>query len=231
VTTLSGKKINFSLFSSKYHVELNPSELGIYDKTIMQETIKDLAQTPLVTFCPVRFKTIILLESEFLSKDAQNALRRTLEKFYANIRVILLTNSLERITCAMKSRFLKLKISDVMNNIDDMEIEPSLNMNVKNVSKEICSNLKMAFLKRELDSMKANRQVLYRILDRCISPSALVYAIVEEMFEDPTIPKELHSTILELASKYENRICLGPKMIYHMEAFLSSIYLLFSNHQ
>lgn len=221
------------MFSSKYHVELNPSELGIYDKIIMQEIIKDLAQTPLITFSPVKFKIVILLEGEFLSKDAQNALRRTLEKFHANIRIILLTNSLERITCAMKSRFLKLRTTEI-SNCEITFHSPTQtffnsDINVKNVSKEIYFNLKMALSKNELNYIKVNRQLMYHVIDRCVSPSTLIYNIVEEAFEDTTLSMDLYPKIVDLASKYENRICLGSKAIYHIEAFLSSIYLLFSN--
>lgn len=43
--TPSGKKIEVSIFSSNFHVEINPSDVGIYDRVIIQEIIKDLAQT------------------------------------------------------------------------------------------------------------------------------------------------------------------------------------------
>ena len=43
--TPSGKKIELSMFCSNFHVEINPSDVGIYDRVVIQEIIKDLAQT------------------------------------------------------------------------------------------------------------------------------------------------------------------------------------------
>lgn len=43
--TPSGRKIELTVFSSNYHVELNPSEVGVHDRVIVQEVIKELAQT------------------------------------------------------------------------------------------------------------------------------------------------------------------------------------------
>lgn len=43
--TPSGKKIELSITSSIFHVELNPSDAGIYDRIIVQEMVKEIAQT------------------------------------------------------------------------------------------------------------------------------------------------------------------------------------------
>ncbi len=47
--TPSGKKIELSIISSNYHVELNPSDAGIYDRVIIQEVVKEIAQTQQLT--------------------------------------------------------------------------------------------------------------------------------------------------------------------------------------
>ena len=44
-TTPSNKKINATLLVSPYHVEINPSDVGMYDRLIVQELIKEIAQT------------------------------------------------------------------------------------------------------------------------------------------------------------------------------------------
>lgn len=40
----SGRKIEVTMFASNYHFELNPSESGIYDRVVIQEVIKEIAQ-------------------------------------------------------------------------------------------------------------------------------------------------------------------------------------------
>lgn len=42
--TPSGRRIEFSLHTSAHHLEISPSEAGIYDRIVIQETIKELAQ-------------------------------------------------------------------------------------------------------------------------------------------------------------------------------------------
>lgn len=43
--TPSMRKIELTIFSSNFHVEVNPSDVGIYDRVVVQEIIKELAQT------------------------------------------------------------------------------------------------------------------------------------------------------------------------------------------
>lgn len=57
--TPSGKKIELTVFSSNYHVEINPSEVGIYDRIVIQEVIKELAQTQQIDRTKHAFKGIL----------------------------------------------------------------------------------------------------------------------------------------------------------------------------
>lgn len=56
--TPSGKKIEVTVFSSNYHIEINPSDVGIYDRVVIQEIIKELAQTQQVDKSKRAFKGI-----------------------------------------------------------------------------------------------------------------------------------------------------------------------------
>lgn len=43
--TPSKKKIEMSTIASNFHIEVNPSDAGIYDRIVIQELIKTVAQT------------------------------------------------------------------------------------------------------------------------------------------------------------------------------------------
>ncbi|KAI6649153.1 Replication factor C subunit 5 [Oopsacas minuta] len=70
---------------------------------------------PILNFASTRtifssgFKLIILDEADAMTKDAQNALRRILEKFTENVRFCLICNSLHRIIPAIQSRCTRFR--------------------------------------------------------------------------------------------------------------------------
>jgi replication factor C subunit 3/5 len=53
---------------------------------------------------------VVFNEAHSLSKDAQHALRRTMEKYVANLRVILCSNSTSRILDPIRSRCLLVRV-------------------------------------------------------------------------------------------------------------------------
>ena len=93
-TLPSSKKIEVDAIASNYHLEVNPSDAKTADRHVVQELIKHQANLPSVSTkmsdsTGVKFKVIIIAEADRLSKDAQHALRRTMEKYMKNCRVIL----------------------------------------------------------------------------------------------------------------------------------------------
>lgn len=97
---------------SNYHIEVNPSDAGIYDRVVITDMIKQIAQTQQIDPTGQRdFKTIVLSEVDELTKDAQHALRRTMEKYVSTCRLILCINSTSRVIPAVKSRCLSIRVS------------------------------------------------------------------------------------------------------------------------
>lgn len=107
----SKRKIEVNLISSNYHIEITPSDAGSYDRLIIQDILKEIAQTQQVDQNAAhRFKIIVINEADALSRDAQAALRRTMEKYMTNLRLILCANSTSRIIAPIRSRCLLLRV-------------------------------------------------------------------------------------------------------------------------
>ncbi|KAJ1972147.1 Replication factor C (RF-C) subunit [Dimargaris xerosporica] len=110
--TPSNRKIELHIVTSNYHLELNPSDVGIYDRIVIQDMIKEVAQTQQVdTNAQRKFKVVVINEADALSKEAQHALRRTMEKYMANIRIILCCNTTSKIISPIRSRCLLLRVA------------------------------------------------------------------------------------------------------------------------
>uniref|UniRef100_T1J635 Replication factor C subunit 3 n=1 Tax=Strigamia maritima TaxID=126957 RepID=T1J635_STRMM len=111
-TTPSKKKLEINTIASNYHFEVNPCDVGIYDRVVIQELLKNVAQThQLETSTQKEFKVIVLSEVDRLTKDAQHALRRTMEKYMATCRLILCCNSTSKVIPAIRSRCLGIRVA------------------------------------------------------------------------------------------------------------------------
>jgi replication factor C subunit 3/5 len=93
-------------------MEITPSDVGSYDRVVIQELLKEVAQTQQVDLnAKQRFKVVVINEADFLSRDAQSALRRTMEKYSNNVRLILLANSTASIIAPIRSRTLLIRVA------------------------------------------------------------------------------------------------------------------------
>ncbi|KAL7074525.1 hypothetical protein ACQ4LE_006663 [Meloidogyne hapla] len=107
----SGKKLQIFVVNSNFHIELTPSDVGVYDRVIVQEVIKEMAQVQQLNRASQKeYKVVVLLEAENLTKEAQHSLRRTMEKYAANCKIILCCESASRIIEPLRSRCMVIRV-------------------------------------------------------------------------------------------------------------------------
>ncbi|KAL1647354.1 Replication factor C (RF-C) subunit [Diplodia intermedia] len=110
--TTSNRKLEFNIVTSNYHLEITPSDVGNYDRVVVQDLLKEVAQTQQVDLAAKqRFKVVVVNEADHLTRDAQAALRRTMEKYSPNLRLILLAESTSNIIAPIRSRTLLVRVA------------------------------------------------------------------------------------------------------------------------
>ncbi|KAI5454556.1 Replication factor C (RF-C) subunit [Naganishia albida] len=110
--TPSKRKLDVNVVQSNYHIELTPSDVGQYDRVVIQDILKEIAQTQQIdTNAKQKFKVVIINEADQLSRDAQAALRRTMEKYMNNMRIILCANTTSKIIAPIRSRTLLVRVA------------------------------------------------------------------------------------------------------------------------
>lgn len=110
--TPTKRSVEVNMISSNYHIELCPADAGLNDRFVVQEVIKEIASSKSVTSSKqqVDFKIVILTEVDRLSKQAQAALRRTMEKYTQTCRLVLVCNSAAKVMEPVRSRCLGIRV-------------------------------------------------------------------------------------------------------------------------
>lgn len=101
------------LYGSQYHnmiLELNASDDRGID--VVRQQIRDFASTQSFSFGPKSSVKLILLdEADAMTKDAQFALRRVIEKYTKNARFALICNHVNKIIPALQSRCTRFRFA------------------------------------------------------------------------------------------------------------------------
>jgi replication factor C subunit 3/5 len=101
---------------------------------------------------------VVINEADSLTRDAQSALRRTMEKYSPNIRLILIANSSTKILAPIRSRCLLVRVAApatkdvvaVLNSVAQIENLGKVDDGVLNkIAVESKRNLRRALLMLE----------------------------------------------------------------------------------
>ncbi|PRP85924.1 replication factor C subunit 3 [Planoprotostelium fungivorum] len=173
---INTKTIEISIVSSSHHVEVNPSDVEFQDRVVVQEIIKEIAQSvPLDAGTAQKsFKVVVLHEVDKLSKDAQHALRRTMEKYVATCRLILVCNSTSKVIDPLRSRCLPVRvplptIKEITSTLQSIAKKEGVNLSTdlaNRIAEQSGRNLRKAILSFEAAKVKqypfAPNQVIER---------------------------------------------------------------------
>jgi replication factor C subunit 3/5 len=128
------KVIELQLIYSNVHYQINPSIHGVYDRLIIQDFIKDSVQYQSFSICPYRI--IIIENADRLTNEAQQSLRRTLEKYIELCRFIFLISNEGNLIEPLQSRCVKVRLgnpnqSEIINVLKSIATQENIKINKK----------------------------------------------------------------------------------------------------
>lgn len=275
-------KLTINYLESEEMIEICPSEYGYKDRYVIQSIIKEIAQSrPILGFFAPKkrsVKILIIDQAEDLSRDAQAALRRTIEVYSDHFRIIMVCTETSKLIDPIRSRCLMVRIrgftnEELFNICKKIAEKEGFDVN-KEIIDSICDNsqgnAKRALCLFELycfnnnsdekkkiktdysqikleweikvdemaerimrapkpETMIEVRKELYLLLNSMI-PSSLILARMVKIFCSKS-SVETCKSLSAFALGYEERIRLGVKPIYHLEAFAAaSMVLLTQKH-
>lgn len=280
ITTSSDKKFTIDYIESNEYVEICPSDYNFKDKDVMQTMIKSMAETKpiasLISEKRNKLKLVVITKADKLTKDAQAALRRTLETYADNFRMILICNDVTGIIDPIMSRMLCLRVTVApspvllrtlteINKCEDIGADENM---LKKIINSCDGNFRRAlfFLQKiqlaDTDETKTKRQKisqedLFRLdweitavdiikqimkdqsnttilnvrtqlnemLIKCIPPKLILKILFKTALTK--MNKTKHLNLCRISAKYDGRITLGTKSIFHLEAYIIALMMLF----
>ena len=137
--TSTNRSVEINMICSNYHIEMNPGDAGIYDRHVVQDVIKEMASNRSLnaggfsgidsgpgpsssSSCSspddaskkrkaIEYKIVVLMEVDKLTRQAQAALRRTMEKYSSTCRLILCCNNQSKVIEPVRSRCLGIRVA------------------------------------------------------------------------------------------------------------------------
>ncbi|MCA9495684.1 MAG: replication factor C small subunit [Nanoarchaeota archaeon] len=139
-------------------LELNASDDRGID--VIRNQIKEFAK--LKSLADIPYKIICLDEADSLTKDAQQALRRTMERYSASCRFILACNEISKLIDPIQSRCVIFKFKP-MNENGLMELSEKIakneNLKINDETKKLLAKMSGGDLRKLVNTMQAAASV------------------------------------------------------------------------
>ena len=135
-TTPTKRTVEINMITSNYHIEMAPGDAGLNDRFVIQDVIKEMASSKNIATVGMQkeksakteddatkkkkadYKVVVLVEVDKLTRQAQAALRRTMEKYSASCRLILCCNNPSKVIDPVRSRCLGIRVG--APNVDEV---------------------------------------------------------------------------------------------------------------
>lgn len=209
-------------YQEKYHqkrkelkIHLNASDDRGID--IIRNQIYQFVNTK--TFFRPGLKFVILDEVDYMTKNAQQALRYLIQQYSENIRFCLICNYISRIDESLQNEFVRLRFcklpeSSIYTFLDEIQLKEKLNISKENLTSVITlfkSDIRsmINFLQSNNESLILGNNINYIITNKIWNN------IIKEIIKTPD-KKKINTIVNNYATQYnmENKSFIKELIIY-----------------
>eukprot|EP00871_Galdieria_phlegrea_P000773 jgi/Galph1/1697/GphlegSOOS_G369.1 len=195
------KEVELTTVSSTHHIEICPADVGYSDRLIIQEIVKEIASSKPIEVGTVQhgYKVVVLHDVDCISREAQQALRRTMEKYTSSCRIIMTAESATRVMEPIRSRCLGIRVpspteEEIALVLQKIAKKENFQLPCFHLSKVVAAserNLRKAILLLEVSRVieypfQENSQTLHTVFDW----ERICYDIANTVISDQN-PKQL----------------------------------------
>lgn len=213
-------EVELTMLSSNYHVEMSPGDVGHNDRYVVQAIIKEMAKSrPLDVTGAKGFKLLVLNEVDCLSREAQQSLRRTMEKYSSACRLIMCCSNVSKVMDPVRSRCMCIRVaapseSEVMDVLSHVSVKENLDLPAglaSRITTQAGRNLRKALLQLEVCRAQALPQALSD--QQAVQPADWEMYIAEVASDilGEQSPKRLYQVRCKLYELLAN--CIPPSLL------------------
>jgi len=185
----------------------------------IREELKFFAKSNIQFNCGVIFKTIVLLNADFLTIDAQSALRRCIELFSFNTRFFIIVENKHKLLNPILSRFCEIYIPETVDGINKLNLHQYVidqKFSFENIKHD-----RFLALKEIMNTAKTNHIELIRIVVTLYESGYSCLDLIEWMKESDLDEKEKSLAVIVFHKIKAEYRCEKLLMLYILDfAFL-----------
>jgi replication factor C subunit 3/5 len=218
----------------------------MYDRVIVQDVIKGIAQSqqidanakhqfkgkfastllfyPSHSLTPLPLPSVVIIDqADELTREAQAALRRTMEKYTSSMRLILCCNSLSKIIAPVRSRCLLMRVgrpevSEIVRVLEDVSKKEGFSLHKElatNIANHSERNMRACLLSLESTAVK------HPDLKSVLQPESLDWEMAISKIADMIIAEQSPLKLLAVRAQLYDLItkCIQSSVILKILTF------------
>jgi DNA polymerase III delta prime subunit len=224
----SGKRTIVNSFISKiynddkYRIKQNVMNVNCsHGKGIkfIREELKFFAKTNIQSDNGTNFKTIVLLNADQLTIDAQSALRRCIELFSYNTRFFIIVENKHKLLNPILSRFCEIYVPEFMENGTIINLHRKMN-HMENMEKNSKEHLWILAKMYELEDKEITHNDLLTLSNQLYEKGLSCMDLIHWVENNDTLDKLLKVSTVVYFDKIKSEYRSEPLLIFTILDYL-----------